>query len=183
MNENTFFSILNPLLNTVKKLENNSANKKMSIDSSNLISTIVLSKSPEFTEIERKFSENEKKPLSKSEQTSTKDSSEIFSSNYRNKRSYVKKTNERVKRWTKEETILYQNFVDKYKEIMKDSSSKRNSKIFLQMSKFIGSKTPSQCRSHHQKFYHSENKEKDNIQKKKREFKIRKDNNENNSKK
>ncbi len=33
---------------------------------------------------------------------------------------------------------------------MKDSGSKRNTKIFQLMSKFIG-KTPSQCRSHHQK--------------------------------
>ena len=36
---------------------------------------------------------------------------------------------------------------------MKCSTSKRNTKIFLLMSQFIGSKTPSQCRSHHQKFY------------------------------
>ena len=36
---------------------------------------------------------------------------------------------------------------------MKSSTSKRNSKIFLLMSQFIGSKSPSQCRSHHQKFY------------------------------
>lgn len=40
-----------------------------------------------------------------------------------------------------------------YIDIMKDSSSKRNKKIFLLMSKFIGSKSPSQCRSHHQKFF------------------------------
>ena len=33
---------------------------------------------------------------------------------------------------------------------MQDNGSKRNTKIFLLMSQFIG-KTPSQCRSHHQK--------------------------------
>ena len=36
-----------------------------------------------------------------------------------------------------------------YLEIMKDSNTKRNKKIFLLMSKFIGTKSASQCRSHH----------------------------------
>ncbi len=33
---------------------------------------------------------------------------------------------------------------------MQDTTSKRNTKIFLYMSEYIG-KTPTQCRSHHQK--------------------------------
>ena len=36
---------------------------------------------------------------------------------------------------------------------MGENSNKRNSKVFLQMADYIGTKTPSQCRSHHQKFY------------------------------
>ena len=184
MIENSFYSLINPLLNSVKKLENSS--KKMSIDSVNLIkqeATIVLSKSPEFFEIERKVSENEKRNSNKiAEEMSSRDSSENINVTNcrRHKRSYVKKNNERVKRWTKQETALYQNFVEIYKDIMRDSSSKRNSKIFLQMSKFIGSKTPSQCRSHHQKFYRVDVKDKDSIQKKKKDAKfIKKENIEN----
>lgn len=71
------------------------------------------------------------------------------------KRAYNKKNKEKVKRWTREEGALYENFIHMYSDIMKNSVSKRNSKIFLLMSKFIGfnlklaTKTPSQCRSHH----------------------------------
>jgi hypothetical protein len=35
---------------------------------------------------------------------------------------------------------------------MSSSTMKKTSKIFKQMSELIGSRTPSQCRSHHQKF-------------------------------
>lgn len=35
---------------------------------------------------------------------------------------------------------------------MTSSAMKKTSKIFKQMSELIGSRTPSQCRSHHQKF-------------------------------
>ena len=69
--------------------------------------------------------------------------------NSNGKRIYNKRTNEKVKRWTKEEALLYEKFIEMYLDIMKDSSSKRNKKIFLLMSKFIGTKNPSQCRSHH----------------------------------
>ena len=65
------------------------------------------------------------------------------------KRAYNKKNKEKVKRWTREEGALYENFIHMYSDIMKNSVSKRNSKIFLLMSKFIGfnlklaTKTPS----------------------------------------
>ena len=48
-----------------------------------------------------------------------------------------------MKRWTKEEALLYEKFIEMYLDIMRDSSSKRNKKIFLLMSKFIGTKSPS----------------------------------------
>lgn len=53
------------------------------------------------------------------------------------KRGYNKKSKEKVKRWTEDECYLYENFIHMYSEIMTNSSSKRNSKIFLLMSKFI----------------------------------------------
>lgn len=73
--------------------------------------------------------------------------------NSNSKRPYNKKTMEKIKRWTKEESQLYENFIEMYADIFNDPSSKRVTKIFIFMSKYIGSKTPSQCRSHHQKFF------------------------------
>lgn len=60
---------------------------------------------------------------------------------------------EKIRRWDAEECDLYEKFLEMYYEAMIDSSNKRNTRIFLLMSKFIRSKTPSQCRSHHQKFF------------------------------
>ena len=37
---------------------------------------------------------------------------------------------------------MYEKFIEMYYDIMVDSNSKRNTKIFLLMSKFIGNKTP-----------------------------------------
>ena len=71
----------------------------------------------------------------------------------RTKRIYKRKTKERVKRWTDEECELYRIFIRNNLEIMNDPVHKRTTKIFLLMSDFIESKTPSQCRSHHQKFF------------------------------
>ena len=79
----------------------------------------------------------------------SEDDSESGSNKSNNKRAYTKKTKEKVKRWTKDEGSLYENFIKMYSDIMKNSASKRNSKIFLLMSKFIGNlnnlvtKTPS----------------------------------------
>lgn len=69
------------------------------------------------------------------------------------KRIYTKRTTEKIRRWTKEESQNYEKFIDKYADIFNDSSSKRVTKIFIFMAEFIGTKTPSQCRSHHQKFF------------------------------
>lgn len=69
------------------------------------------------------------------------------------KRIYKRKTKERVKRWTDQECELYKIFIKNNLTIMNDPVFKRTTKIFLLMSEFIGTKTPSQCRSHHQKFF------------------------------
>ncbi len=66
-----------------------------------------------------------------------------------NKRVYVRKNNEKVKRWTREEAMLYEKFVEINYDTMQCSGLKRNTKIFMQMSRYIGNKSPSQCRSHH----------------------------------
>lgn len=56
---------------------------------------------------------------------------------------------DKIRRWDAEECDLYEKFLEMYYEAMIDSSNKRNTRIFLLMSKFIRTKTPSQCRSHH----------------------------------
>ena len=73
--------------------------------------------------------------------------------NGKKRREYKKKNIEKVQRWTAEENQKYEKFIFDHENIMENSSLKRNAKIFLAMSEFIASKTPSQCRSHHQKFY------------------------------
>ena len=69
------------------------------------------------------------------------------------KRVYTKRTTEKIRRWTKEEAEAYEKFIDMYSDIFNESGSKRVTKVFIQMSQYIGTKTPSQCRSHHQKFF------------------------------
>jgi len=73
---------------------------------------------------------------------------------------YTKRTTDKIRRWTKEESKLYEDFIDMYSDIFNDSSSKRVTKIFIFMANYIGSKTPSQCRSHHQKFFRRIQREK-----------------------
>lgn len=76
------------------------------------------------------------------------------------KRVYTKRTTDKIRRWTKEESKLYEQFIEMYSDIFNDSSSKRVTKIFIFMASYIGSKTPSQCRSHHQKFFRRIQREK-----------------------
>ncbi|CAD8081762.1 unnamed protein product [Paramecium primaurelia] len=54
--------------------------------------------------------------------------------------------------WSTEEHTTYIGFLQQYESIMTSSMMKKTSKIFKQMSELIGTRTPSQCRSHHQKF-------------------------------
>lgn len=80
------------------------------------------------------------------------------------KRIYNKKSSEKIKRWTTEESQLYEDFITKYNNIFEEANNKRLTKIFVIMSKFIRSKDSNQCRSHHQKFYKKimENQKKSN---------------------
>ncbi|CAD8078437.1 unnamed protein product [Paramecium sonneborni] len=54
--------------------------------------------------------------------------------------------------WTQKEHRLYSQFIETNKEIMMKSDMKKQEKIFKQMSCVIKTRSPSQCRSHHQKF-------------------------------
>lgn len=72
------------------------------------------------------------------------------------KRIYRKHNNQKIKRWTKEESDLYSRFIADHANLLRDPSVKRAKKIFILMSNFIKTKNPSQCRSHHQKFYRKE---------------------------
>ena len=55
-----------------------------------------------------------------------------------------------IKKWNSIENYLYVTFIENF---MINLNKKKNVKIFVMMSNFIKTRTPSQCRSHHQKFY------------------------------
>ncbi|CAD8171368.1 unnamed protein product [Paramecium octaurelia] len=63
-----------------------------------------------------------------------------------------KKENVNTGHWSTDEHTTYIQFLQQYENIMTSSMMKKTSKIFKQMSELIGTRTPSQCRSHHQKF-------------------------------
>lgn len=77
----------------------------------------------------------------------------VKSSSSMEKRKYNKRTIDKIRRWSLEECQKYEDFILNNEELMNGSNSNRATKIFLMMSEHIGSKTPTQCRSHHQKFY------------------------------
>ena len=84
--------------------------------------------------------------------------------NYKLKRIYRKHNNQKIKRWTKEESDLYSKFISEHTNLLQDASVKRAKKIFILMSQYIKTKNPSQCRSHHQKFYRKENSDVSSIE-------------------
>ncbi|CAK80539.1 unnamed protein product (macronuclear) [Paramecium tetraurelia] len=76
-----------------------------------------------------------------------------------NQKTQIKKTRRKNSKkiynkghWTQKEHRLYLQFIETNKEIMMKSDMKKQEKIFKQMSIVIKSRSPSQCRSHHQKF-------------------------------
>ncbi|CAD8063592.1 unnamed protein product [Paramecium primaurelia] len=76
-----------------------------------------------------------------------------------NQKTQIKKTRKKNSKkiynkghWTQKEHRLYLQFIETNKEIMMKSDMKKQEKIFKQMSIIIKSRSPSQCRSHHQKF-------------------------------
>ena len=54
-------------------------------------------------------------------------------------------------RWTYEECNLYKHFIKINKTYFRNQIY-QNQKMFRMMSEFIKTKSPTQCRSHHQKF-------------------------------
>ena len=53
--------------------------------------------------------------------------------------------------WTTDETRLYMNFLDHYHKKFGCEEKRRKCTIFNRLSKAINTRTPDQCRSHHQK--------------------------------
>eukprot|EP00828_Plagiopyla_frontata_P023007 TRINITY_DN2956_c0_g4_i1.p1 TRINITY_DN2956_c0_g4~~TRINITY_DN2956_c0_g4_i1.p1 ORF type:complete len:230 (-),score=34.31 TRINITY_DN2956_c0_g4_i1:170-859(-) len=66
-----------------------------------------------------------------------------------------------IHRWNKQECLLYDKFISMYLDVIlekgNDNASKiqikRNKNLFQMMSRFIGTRNVTQCRSHHQKFF------------------------------
>ncbi|CAD8096077.1 unnamed protein product [Paramecium sonneborni] len=55
--------------------------------------------------------------------------------------------------WTPDEHQTYVEFLEKHHtSTMQNQQNRKNNKIFKLMSEIIGTRSPSQCRSHHQKF-------------------------------
>ncbi|CAK69159.1 unnamed protein product (macronuclear) [Paramecium tetraurelia] len=54
--------------------------------------------------------------------------------------------------WSAQEHQVYLTFLQQHKDVMESSELKKTNKIFKLMSDIIKSRSPSQCRSHHQKF-------------------------------
>ena len=55
------------------------------------------------------------------------------------------------KYWTEEENLLYIAFFKRYPHFAESYAQRKANKIFIQMSKLITTRVPSQIKSHHQK--------------------------------
>jgi hypothetical protein len=61
-------------------------------------------------------------------------------------------------KWNFNEKNYYSQFLDLNYDAIQSKRLRRTKKIFIQMSKFVKTRNPDQCRSHHQKMiklYHS----------------------------
>ncbi|CAD8111763.1 unnamed protein product [Paramecium primaurelia] len=70
----------------------------------------------------------------------------------KNKKRQIVNPSQNTGHWSQQEHQTYLDFLQLHKEIMESQDQKKSNKIFKQMSEIIGSRSPSQCRSHHQKF-------------------------------
>ncbi|CAD8112135.1 unnamed protein product [Paramecium sonneborni] len=70
----------------------------------------------------------------------------------KNKKRQILNPTQNTGHWSQQEHQTYLDFLQQHKEIMESQDQKKSNKIFKQMSDIIGSRSPSQCRSHHQKF-------------------------------
>ena len=53
--------------------------------------------------------------------------------------------------WTLRELKMYHRYLSTHKNEFTDPHLRKRNKVFMKLSDFIGSRTPDQCRSHHQK--------------------------------
>ncbi|CAD8077180.1 unnamed protein product [Paramecium primaurelia] len=71
------------------------------------------------------------------------------------KRKHIKKSHNPLfnnGHWSAQEHQVYLTFLQQHRDVMESSELKKTNKIFKLMSDIIKSRSPSQCRSHHQKF-------------------------------
>ncbi|CAD8058873.1 unnamed protein product [Paramecium sonneborni] len=70
----------------------------------------------------------------------------------KNKKRAILNPQQSTGHWSEQEHKTYLNFLNVHRSVMESSDQKKTSKIFKLMSETIGTRSPSQCRSHHQKF-------------------------------
>ena len=56
-------------------------------------------------------------------------------------------------KWSQDEQILYKKFLGDHLVLFQDKSTRKSNKVFLKMSGIITTRTPQQCRTHHQKMF------------------------------
>ena len=54
--------------------------------------------------------------------------------------------------WTREEEEKFVNYMKAHRAMFEEKFARRSNKIFRKMSKFLGTRSSEQCRSHHQKY-------------------------------
>jgi len=64
---------------------------------------------------------------------------------------YARKNNQHSGTWNLQETKLYVQFIKEHSYMFESVVERRKSRVFYEMSKYVLSRTPQQCRSHHQK--------------------------------
>ncbi|CAD8174725.1 unnamed protein product [Paramecium pentaurelia] len=70
----------------------------------------------------------------------------------KNKKRVITNPSQQTGHWSESEHQTYIDFLNMHRSVMESQDQKKTSKIFKLMSETIGTRSPSQCRSHHQKF-------------------------------
>ncbi|CAD8202709.1 unnamed protein product [Paramecium octaurelia] len=70
----------------------------------------------------------------------------------KNKKRVISNPSQQTGHWSELEHQTYIDFLNMHRSVMESQDQKKTSKIFKLMSETIGTRSPSQCRSHHQKF-------------------------------
>ncbi|CAK83765.1 unnamed protein product (macronuclear) [Paramecium tetraurelia] len=90
----------------------------------------------------------------------------------KNKKRVITNPNQLTGHWSEQEHNTYLDFLNMHRTVMESQDQKKTSKIFKLMSETIGTRSPSQCRSHHQKFnpfVHSVKKRQKGVARKRKE--------------